>query len=84
MRAKHFFVFYQQQHLVRRLGASKIHIVGLASVCSEAVVMLLLIHWLFVLSLFVGFIIGPCSTLQYLVSFHFCNHLADEETAGCT
>ena len=38
---------------------------GLASVCSKAIVLLLLIHWLFVLSLFgwVGVVIGPCYAL---------------------
>ena len=38
---------------------------GLASVCSKAIVLLLLIHWLFVLSLFgwMGVVIGPCYAL---------------------
>ena len=38
---------------------------GLASVCSKVMVLLLLIHWLFVLSLFgwVGVVIGPCYAL---------------------
>ena len=38
---------------------------GLASVCSKAMVLLILIHWLFVLSLFgwMGVVIGPCYTL---------------------
>ena len=38
---------------------------GLASVCSKAMVLLLLIHWLFVLSLFgwEGVVIGPCYAL---------------------
>ena len=38
---------------------------GLASVCSNAMVLLLLIHWLFVLSLFgwVDVVIGPCYAL---------------------
>ena len=38
---------------------------GYASVCSKAMVLLLLIHWLFVLSLFgwVGVVIGPCYAL---------------------
>ena len=46
---------------MRRLGACKIHNTGLASVCSKAMVLLLLIHWLFVLSLLglVGVVIGP-------------------------
>ena len=44
----------KQQNLVQRLGTSIIHIVGLASFCSKTVVMLLLIHWLLLLSLFVG------------------------------
>ena len=48
MRAHNFFVFDQQQNLVRRVGASKKHIVGLASVCSKTVVLLLSIamHYL--------------------------------------
>ena len=38
---------------------------GLASVCSKAIVLLLLIHWLYVLSFFVwmGVVIGPCFAL---------------------
>ena len=49
MRAKHYVcVFYQQYSLVRRLGTSKIHIVGSASVCFKTVVLLLLLHSLFV------------------------------------
>ena len=38
---------------------------GLASVCSKAMVLLLLIHWLYVLSLFgwVCVVIGPCYAL---------------------
>ena len=45
----------KQHNLVQRFCASKIHVyvVGSASVCSKAVVLLLLIHWLFMLSLFV-------------------------------
>ena len=43
--------------------------------------MLLLIHWLFVLSL--CFFIGPCFAMHYLVAFHFCDHLAKEEITGC-
>ena len=37
----------------------------MADVCSKAMVLLLLIHWLFVLSLFgwVGVVIGPCYAL---------------------
>ena len=27
--------------------------------------------------------IGPCFAMHYLVAFHFCNHLAEEEIAGC-
>ena len=27
--------------------------------------------------------IGPCFAMRYLVAFHFCNHLAEEEIAGC-
>ena len=42
-------------------------------------VLLLLIHWLFVLSL----VIGSCVAMHYLVAFYFCNHLAEEEKAGC-
>ena len=45
-------------------------------------VLLLLIHWLFVLSLFGGVVIGPCFAMFYLVALHFCNHLAEEEIAG--
>ena len=26
---------------------------------------------------------GPCFAMQYLVAFHFCNHLAEVEIAGC-
>ena len=25
---------------------------------------------------------GPCFVMHYLVAFHFCNHLAEEEIAG--
>ena len=51
---------YQLHNQVRRLGAC---VVALASVCSKA--LLLLIHWLFVFSLFewVGIVIGPCYAL---------------------
>ena len=27
--------------------------------------------------------IGPCFAMHYFVAFHFCNHLAQEEIAGC-
>ena len=55
MQAKHILcVFYQQESLVRKLGTSKIHIVGSTSVCFKTVVLLLLLHWLLLLSLFVG------------------------------
>ena len=39
--------------------------VGLASVCSKAIVLLLLIHWLYVLSLlgWLGVVIAPCYAL---------------------
>ena len=61
--------------------------VGLAAVCSKATVLLLLIHWLFVLSLLFfkgrGVSIGPCFAMHYLVAFNFCNHLVQEEIAGC-
>ena len=30
-----------------------------------------------------GFVIGPCFVMQYLLSFLFCNNLAEEERAGC-
>ena len=56
---------------MRRLGASKIHIVGSAYFRSKVVVLLLLIHWLVLLSLFVGVVICPCFAMHYLVSFHF-------------
>ena len=26
--------------------------------------------------------IGPCFAMHYLVTFHFCNHLAEEEIAS--
>ena len=43
--------------------------------------LLLLIHWLFVLSLFGGggggAVIGPFFAMHYLVAFWFCNHLVD-------
>ena len=26
--------------------------------------------------------IGPCFAMHYLLTFHFCNHLSEEETAG--
>ena len=26
---------------------------------------------------------GPCFAMYYIVTFHFCNHLAEEEIAGC-
>ena len=58
---------------------------GLASICSKAMALLLLIHWLFVLSLFgwVGVVIGPCFAVHCLVAFHFCNHLAEVEITCC-
>ena len=68
---------YHLHNLVQRLGACKIH------VCSNAMVLLLLIHWLIVLSLFGGVVIGPCFAMHYLVAFHFCDILAEEEIAGC-
>ena len=48
--------------------------------------LILLIHWSFVLSLLGGgrgLMIGPCFAMHNLVAFHFCNHLAEEEIAGC-
>ena len=50
---------------MQRLGVCKIHnINGFVSVWSKAMVLLLLIHWLFVLSLYgVGVVIGPCYAL---------------------
>ena len=27
--------------------------------------------------------IGPCLAMHYVVPFHFCNHLAEAEIAGC-
>ena len=27
--------------------------------------------------------IGPCFAMHYLVAFHCCNHLVEEEIAGC-
>ena len=30
-----------------------------------------------------GVVIGPCFAMHYLVAFHFCNNLAEEEIAGC-
>ena len=44
--------------------------------------MLLLIHWLLMLSLLGGVVIGPCFAMHYLVAFHLCNHLAKEQIAG--
>ena len=44
MRAKHVFVFYQQQNLVQILCASKIHIVGSAfwtCICSFLMILFL-------------------------------------------
>ena len=35
------------------------------------------------LSLFGGVVIGPCFAMHYLVAFHFCDILAEEEIAGC-
>ena len=29
------------------------------------------------------FVLGPCVIMQYIVSFLVCNHLDDEERAGC-
>ena len=55
----------------------------LTSVCSKLMVLLLLVHWLFVLALFGVVVIGPWFALYYLVAFHFCKHLAEEEIAGC-
>ena len=70
MRAKHCFGVCQQPNLVRISGVSKIHIyvVGSASVGSMAVVLLLSVHWLSVLSLFVGeggVVIGPYLAMHY-------------------
>ena len=48
------FCVYQQHNLLRRSAASNIYIYMSASVCSKILVMLLLIHLLFVLSLFAG------------------------------
>ena len=50
------------------------------------VVLLLLIQYLLLLSLFVGCsVFGPCFAMQCLVSFLVCNHLDEEERerAGC-
>ena len=30
-----------------------------------------------------GCVIGPCFAMYNLVAFQFCNHLAEEEIAGC-
>ena len=56
---------------------------GLASVCSKAMVLLLLIHWLYVLSLFgwVGVVIGPCYAL--LSSFSLLQSAGRGRIAGC-
>ena len=56
---------------------------GSASVCSKATVLLLLIHWLFVLSLFrwVGVVIGPCYAL--LSSLSLSQSSGRGRTAGC-
>ena len=44
------------------------------------VVLLLLIQYLLLLSLFVGCsVFGPCFAMQCLVSFLVCNHLDEEE-----
>ena len=29
------------------------------------------------------FVLGPCFVMQFLVSFLVCNHLTEEEGAGC-
>ena len=56
---------------------------GLASVCSKAMVLLLLIHWLYVLSLFgwVGVVIGPCYAL--LTGISLLQSAGRRRIAGC-
>ena len=55
----------------------------LASACSKAMVLLLLIHWLFVLSLLVvvGVVIGPCFAL--LIGLLLSQSSSRGRIAGC-
>ena len=62
------------------ISALKTKVVS-AAVCSNAVVLLLLIHCLLLLPLFVGF--GHCLVMLYLVYNQVFNHLTEEERAGC-
>ena len=45
--------------------------VASVDVRSKMVVLLLLIHYLLLLSFYVSFLFGPCFVMQYLVSFFF-------------
>ena len=85
MRAEHFFVLQQQQHLGRRFGTSKMHLslpVAKAAVRSKAVVLLLLTFCLLLLPLWESVIV---LVLLYvtLCPFYYCNHLDGEERADC-
>ena len=56
---------------------------GSTTVCSKAVVLLLLALWLFVLTLFVRVCDWSLFCYALLSVLSFCNHLAEEEIASC-
>ena len=57
-----------------------------AAICSKVVVLLLLIHCFVYLSPCLCSLcdFGPCSVMQYLAPCLTCNHLAENERAGCS
>ena len=77
MQAKHVSCFNNT-----RIHLSPSGLVASAGVRPKAVVLFLLLHCLLLLKLFVCF--DPYFVVQYLVSsLQFCNHLTEEEKAGC-
>ena len=56
---------------------------GSTTICSKAVVLLLLALWLFVLTLFVRVCDWSLFCYALLSVLSFCNHLAEEEIADC-
>ena len=55
----------------------------LAAVCSNAVLLSLLIHCLLLVPYFMGVVFGPCFEMHYYFFFLFCNHITEEERIGC-
>ena len=58
-------------------------LVAYVAVRSKAVVLLFLIYCFMYSHFFWGFRVGLCFGMHDFVSFYFCNHLVEEEGAGC-